>query len=100
MATRVPTLSLIQSRRRECRAPSRDRGYDRNWEKLRDRFIAENPICKHCESAGRVTPATEVDHISPFMGVSDPLRLAWDNLQSLCHSCHVTKTHREQKGGA
>jgi 5-methylcytosine-specific restriction enzyme A len=99
MATKTPFLSLFHARPKDVRQGSRKRGYDSRWEKLRDRFIAENPICKHCQEGGYVNPASEVDHIRPFNGLYDPLRLSWDNLQSLCHSCHVTKTHREQKGG-
>lgn len=99
MAEKTPFFSMFRARPRDIRVGSRQRGYDRSWEKLRARFIATNPLCAHCDAAGLVTPATEVDHIRPFDGLADPLRLAWNNLQSLCHSCHVTKTHRDMKGG-
>jgi len=44
-------------------------------------------------------PAEEVDHIRPFHGPADPLRLDASNLQSLCHACHVTKTWADRKEG-
>lgn len=41
---------------------------------------------------GRPTPATEVDHIKPKAkgGTEDD-----DNLQAICHTCHVDKTQAE-----
>ena len=87
-----------QKQHRPCdqwRGRADERGYDSKWKNLRNAFITENPLCKHCEEQGRTTPATEVDHIKAFCGKNDPLRLDWQNLQSLCHSCHVKKTRRE-----
>lgn len=96
MATRPPTFGLIRPKAVDLRGNSRERGYDSRWEQLRNRFIALNPLCAHCEQSGRVTPATEIDHIIPFQGIADPKRLMWNNLQSLCHSCHVAKTHSDK----
>jgi len=59
---------------------------------LRNAFIAENPICIFCELDNIITPADVVDHINPIKSKDDPLALDWDNLQSLCHSCHYKKT--------
>jgi len=56
-----------------------------------------HPICKHCEEAGRVTAAQDVDHRTPFQGLDDPLRLDWNNLQSLCRHHHNIKTRRENE---
>jgi 5-methylcytosine-specific restriction endonuclease McrA len=33
---------------------------------MRNRWIAQHPLCAHCEAEGRVTVATEVDHIVPI----------------------------------
>jgi len=46
-------------------------------------------LCVHCRKSGRVSIATEVDHITPLFkgGTYDD-----DNLQSLCHDCHTDKT--------
>lgn len=96
MATRPPTFGMVPPKVKDLLGSSRERGYNSQWERLRNRFIALNPLCAHCEQAGRVTPATEVDHIQPFNGIADPRRLMWNNLQSLCHSCHVAKTHKDR----
>lgn len=51
----------------------------------------------HCLRAGRLVPATVVDHITPHKGNSE---LFWDsaNWQSLCESCHNRKTAGEDMG--
>jgi 5-methylcytosine-specific restriction endonuclease McrA len=40
-----------------------------------------------------------VDHIVPFHGLDDPLRLDENNLQTLCHTHHQQKTARDQRLG-
>jgi len=55
-----------------------------------------NPLCVHCTEEGRTTAAQDVDHIKPFKGKDDPLRLDWDNLQGLCRKHHNRKTSGEQ----
>lgn len=67
------------------------RGYDRKWQAARKAFLEKNPLCAACMKAGRLTPATVVDHIVPHRG---DLRLFWDekNWQPLCKSCHDRKT--------
>lgn len=82
------------------RKPAHERGYDWDWHKLRNNFIKQNPLCEHCERRrGKLVEAEEVDHIIPFDGLKDPLRLDWTNLQSLCKQCHRLKTLRDQKKG-
>nr|BDD44149.1 HNH endonuclease [bacterium] len=73
------------------------RGYDRDWQKLRDAHLADNPYCKYCEELTIVEPATVVDHITPVRERPD-LRLAPDNLQSLCKRCHDSVKQREEHG--
>jgi hypothetical protein len=100
MATASRTSAQQQrppAKRTDRRLPSSQRGYDRKWRALADAYSAENPLCEHCKKAGLVTPMTEVDHILPFDGLDDPLRLDWDNLQSLCHPCHQQKTAEDQR---
>ncbi|WP_413715242.1 HNH endonuclease [Sphingobium sp. B7D2B] len=71
-----------------------DYSYDSKWRKLRDRRIEEEPLCRHCLSAGHVTPAVQVDHIRPRAeGGKDE----WDNTQSLCLPCHQAKTAEETR---
>lgn len=85
------------STRNDNRVVASKRGYDRKWRQLRQSYIAEHPLCQHCEKRGMTTPATEVDHIIEFGGIDDPLRLDPDNLQSLCRRCHAIKTHRDKR---
>ena len=66
------------------------RGYDRTWRLLRNAHLAGEPLCRHCAKDKRVTLATEVDHIVPIE-VRPERRLDPENLQSLCHKCHIKK---------
>ena len=74
---------------REGRGSASERGYDSRWHKLREAYISSNPLCDLCKRAGRTKIAEEVHHKEPFGSIDDPLRLDWDNLQSLCSACHV-----------
>ena len=60
---------------------------------LRAKKIQADPLCEECLRQGRTTPATVVDHIEPINRGGEAL--AWDNLQSLCASCHNKKSGRE-----
>lgn len=64
-----------------------ERGYDTQWRKVRKQKLQEQPLCEVCLRAGYVTPATEVHHIVPVSEGGDVY--AWDNLMSVCHSCHM-----------
>lgn len=78
------------------------RGYDASWRKLRLVVLGREPLCRTCAAAGRVEPATEVDHIMPFsVGgvINEALRLDTANLQPLCKSCHAAKTATEDGSG-
>lgn len=84
----------------DARGSAHARGYDKRlWRRARDRKLMEQPTCEACERVGRTTEATEVDHIIPLAhgGTHDP-----ENLQSLCHPCHVRKTYEDRRryGGA
>jgi 5-methylcytosine-specific restriction protein A len=112
-----PCANLIDRKERFCAehktAHSRDRqqihgtsyqrGYDSNWRRLRlaalmrDQFICHATDAQGCMKLGIVTPATEVDHVIPFEGKDDPLRLDINNLKSLCTECHHRKTATQQK---
>ena len=76
------------------RGSSRDRGYDRDWEKLRALKAKLNPLCEDCEDEGRITPVDEVDHVIPI-GDAPERRLDLTNLRSLCLSHHRQKTARD-----
>lgn len=75
------------------RKGSTARGYDARWQRARSVFLMQHPLCAACEAIGRVTAATDVDHVTPHRG---DRRLFWDeaNWQALCKPCHSRKTAR------
>jgi 5-methylcytosine-specific restriction protein A len=79
------------------RGSARDRGYTGAWERARAAYLRKHPLCKHCGEAGRIEPATVVDHIKPHRG---DRALFWDsaNWQPLCKPHHDAKTAREDGG--
>lgn len=79
------------------RGTNKERGYGGDWNKLRNAYISENPICERCEDKGHITPAREVHHKEAFDGPDDPLRMEWGNLCSVCSSCHRKMEHERKK---
>jgi len=79
------------------RGNASQRGYDARWRKAREVWLHEHPLCVECQSTGKLTPATDVDHIIPHRG--DPV-LFWDrtNWQSLCDVHSNAKSAREGMG--
>lgn len=73
------------------RSSSCERGYNYRWQQRSRRFLERHPLCVRCHAAGRLEPATVVDHITPHRGDQ---RLFWDerNWQALCEACHNRKT--------
>jgi 5-methylcytosine-specific restriction protein A len=69
------------------------------WLRLRRDKLTKHPLCQRCADEGRITPATEVHHVSPVeeaVSYAERERRMYDanNLRSLCHHCHVL-THTE-----
>jgi 5-methylcytosine-specific restriction protein A len=68
------------------------RGYGAAWDRLRKQVLTREPLCRMCHVKGRVTAATEVDHIKPkAKGGTDEL----SNLQPACQPCHKAKSAAE-----
>lgn len=69
------------------------RGYGAAWVKLRATILArDNYLCQPCQREGRITPATQVDHIiQKAKGGGDD----HGNLQSICAACHDAKSALE-----
>lgn len=65
----------------------RERG--RANQRTRERYFRLHPLCVMCTHSGRVTPATELDHIVALVngGTNDD-----SNRQGLCADCHKVKT--------
>lgn len=65
----------------------------RAWRDMRAHILMHRPLCEICLSENRITPATEVHHILPFLrGVTDEQRwkllLDESNLIPVCRECH------------
>ena len=84
----------------KARGTPAQRGYGHNWQKLRKMILADSlheshgPLCVECRRQGKTVIATDVDHILPkAQGGGDD----WDNLQSLCSTCHKRKTAKDSR---
>jgi 5-methylcytosine-specific restriction protein A len=85
-------LTIAQRNPRPDHRPSASaRGYDHRWEKLRNRHIQAEPLCRLCTAAGKTVPAEIVDHITPIV-IDASRRLDRTNLRSLCRSHHAQVT--------
>ena len=77
----------------ERKGNTTERGYGHAWRKLRAQVLERDGyLCQACKAKGRITPATDVDHIvNKASGGTDDI----DNLQALCRACHKAKTQAE-----
>ena len=67
------------------RDPDVKKIYGHQWEKIRNRYIMQHPLCERCLAEGRSTLATIVHHKLPVRRGGTH---AEDNLMSVCASCH------------
>jgi 5-methylcytosine-specific restriction protein A len=81
---RCPTHERAKERGRGSAAA---RGYGRDWQRYRARYLLDHPLCVLCAAAGGVTPATVVDHVVAHK--SDE-QLFWDpeNHRAVCKPHH------------
>ena len=79
---------------KDSRPSAAQRGYDRQWYKVRAMKLSQNPLCEECILIGIVKSTDMVHHIIP-VNEAPHLRLAMDNLQSLCMDCHAVKHSNE-----
>lgn len=68
----------------------------RKLQRLREQLFARDPMCAECRRHGRVTLATQRDHIVPLAegGTDDD-----GNVQALCAACHGAKSKAEAARG-
>jgi 5-methylcytosine-specific restriction enzyme A len=67
---------------------------DAEWQRIRKAVLKRDcGLCQVCKKQGRVTPATQVDHIikKAAGGTDDEA-----NLQSICEPCHEIKTASDE----
>lgn len=80
------------------RDPECNKRYGSEWRKVRAGYVQLHPLCEECLKHGRLVPVDEVHHILPLAngGTND-----FDNLMSLCKSCHsaITLTANNKKKG-
>jgi len=80
----------------EHRGSAASRGYDAAWDRVKQKALERDGyLCQPCKRRKLMRPATEVDHIVAL--VDGGARLDLNNLESTCHSDHVSKTWRERK---
>lgn len=87
--TLKPKIAMLKSTR-TASATERTRG--RAWQAIRERILRRACglcECDACRTAGRLTLATEVDHIVELAdgGTDDDA-----NLMAMSHECHARKT--------
>lgn len=88
------------------------KGYGHRWQLARADHLRRNPLCVFCQNAGRLVPATVVDHVEAHRlteakasGDSERIAAAWrrfwdrENWQSLCKPCHDSTKQRMEKSG-
>lgn len=100
MPTSAKTHRLNVNRHRqvdELRGNANQRGYGYDWQQLAKRYKEQNPFCEECLLKSVMKKGEELDHIIPFQGLNDPLRLDWSNLRHLCKRHHGLKTWRDRR---
>lgn len=84
---RINAMAYQRQKSRQYRTSSK------TWRSIRAEFLAANPLCVMCELKGLTRMATHLDHVD-----GDSWNNNQGNYQGLCHSCHSTKTNREDGG--
>lgn len=100
------------ARRAECpyRARAARLRSSAQWQKVRAKKLAQNPLCERCEELGRTVVAQQVDHIVPIVQLLRrwPAHLVesrtpaevfdFRNLCAICVPCHSKKSAEERRG--
>lgn len=83
---------------RADRRKTAQRGYGGRWQRARETYLRDHPLCVMCQEQNRLTPATVVDHKIPHRGDQ---ALFWDqdNWASLCKVHHDGAKQREERTG-
>lgn len=101
--------NFTSPRPKKVRLSARKAGYDGVWQRFREHFATiVIPVCgaklggtetEYCCGKSLPSRFMHLDHLVPFDGIDDPLRLDESNLAWRCISCHSKKTCKEDGGG-
>src|SRR5262245_58671927 len=75
-------------------ATSKRGGSTRSWRMRRMFVLREEPLCRLCAAAGKLTAATEVDHIVPIARNGSEV---YENYQPICELHHRAKSQQEAR---
>ena len=96
----MPTILLARRERNYKPKPENTRVYNsKRWKKLRTAKFRDSPMCELCLEVGRTKQADVIHHKVPWQtGRTEDekydLIIDYDNLQSLCHTCHSEIHHK------
>ncbi|QIE89467.1 HNH endonuclease [Pseudomonas nitroreducens] len=95
LAEQRPRLATVAPGSWRAGLTSSQRGYDYRWQKAREAYLLDHPLCVYCLRKGMTSAACVVDHIEAHHGNQE---LFWDreNWQSLCKPCHDSDKQREE----
>ena len=96
MPYKVMTNRQQAQRSPDIRESAYQRGYGRRWQRLRQKYLQENPLCTECYKYSVMTPSREVHHIEPHNN-NPELLFDEQNLMALCKSCHSKMTGQERR---
>jgi 5-methylcytosine-specific restriction enzyme A len=91
---RAPGWQRRQPWQRSSGQLSTEHPLPRHWPQLRQLVLAQEPLCRPCNAAGRTSASVEVDHIVARSRGGTSARA---NLQGICVTCHRSKTAREAR---
>lgn len=60
----------------------------KRWRAYRKAKLAKTPLCERCRARGIIRAANTVHHKVERL-INPKLTFAWDNLESVCASCHT-----------
>jgi 5-methylcytosine-specific restriction protein A len=85
----APKPARPKQRQSDTRKHAAARGYDYQWQKFRERYLAEHPLCMDCLPI--VTAATDVHHKQKLRDRPE-LKYEEVNLMGLCKMHHDRRT--------
>ena len=67
------------------------------WVSFRQRQLSTHPLCACCLLKGKYVQANDIDHVFPWRKIGEEAFYI-NVFQSLCKSCHTSKTSWEKAG--